>query len=598
MNTNINDNIGLISIIMTTYNVENYIEKAINSVLNQTYKNIELIIVDDVSVDKTIEIIRSYNDPRISLYRNKINCGTYYSKNYGISVAKGEYIAIHDSDDYSAHNRLEEQAKVFVTNKKVKLVRCQYCRVDSNGKQISEPKAAFVGSLIKKEVFEKVGYYDSVRVAADDEFDSRIKLYFGWAAVITIEMLLYFGLQREHSLTTTIKIGSKSRLDYVENYKAWHESIKQDLSKCYVPYPLLKRSFEASKEITVKFNDRILPKNNVKKLKTNGEVIIATVVTIPSRISMFEKVVESIINQVDELRVYLNNVEEIPSYLKQKKITVESSKDFGDLADNGKFFWSNNMKGFHFTIDDDIIYPSDYIKQLKKKLSQYQFNAVVGVHGVLIKKNSFKNYYDRDSRIVYTFGQKLEHDKYVNIIGTGTMAYHTKFFGIDPKSLTQKRMVDIFVGIEGLKRKIPFITINRHKNWLKEIETPKETRIYNALYNNDQIQTKLINENDWEINFADNDLNNKNYKSLTNIINEDILQLKKELVHLKELISIRDEEITKKNEEIIWHKNELIKVIDWYQNEIIKIKSYYESKMNSKIFNVIDKIRSAKNRFI
>lgn len=90
---------GLVSIIMPNYNSAEYIAETIESVLNQTYDNWELIISDDCSTDGSIEIINNYNDSRIKLLINKENSGAAISRNNAIDVAKGKYIAFLDSDD-------------------------------------------------------------------------------------------------------------------------------------------------------------------------------------------------------------------------------------------------------------------------------------------------------------------------------------------------------------------------------------------------------------------------------------------------------------------------------------------------------------------
>lgn len=90
----------MISVIMTVYNVEKYIKKAISSVLNQTYSDIELIIVDDCSPDKSIEIAKGFNDDRIKFITNGVNMGAGYSRKVGIENAKGDYLITIDADDW------------------------------------------------------------------------------------------------------------------------------------------------------------------------------------------------------------------------------------------------------------------------------------------------------------------------------------------------------------------------------------------------------------------------------------------------------------------------------------------------------------------
>ncbi|MGD1919826.1 MAG: glycosyltransferase family 2 protein [Pleurocapsa sp.] len=97
-----------VSIIIPVYNSEAYIAQAIESVLNQTYSNFEIILVDDASTDSTIEVARSFQDKRLKIISNKQNRGVSYGRNCGIKAAKGNWIALLDSDDWYAPERLEK----------------------------------------------------------------------------------------------------------------------------------------------------------------------------------------------------------------------------------------------------------------------------------------------------------------------------------------------------------------------------------------------------------------------------------------------------------------------------------------------------------
>ena len=87
------------SVIISAYNIENYIQRAIDSVLEQTFKDYELIIVNDASKDHTLEKIKEYNDPRIIIIENEKNVGLGAVRNKGIAIAEGEYIVHLDGDD-------------------------------------------------------------------------------------------------------------------------------------------------------------------------------------------------------------------------------------------------------------------------------------------------------------------------------------------------------------------------------------------------------------------------------------------------------------------------------------------------------------------
>lgn len=105
------EDFGLISIIMAAYNAEKTIEQAINSVLNQTYPDFELLVVNDCSNDRTVELVENIEakDSRVRLISNAKNSGVSYTRKHGLEEAKGSWIAILDSDDAWAPEKLEKQ---------------------------------------------------------------------------------------------------------------------------------------------------------------------------------------------------------------------------------------------------------------------------------------------------------------------------------------------------------------------------------------------------------------------------------------------------------------------------------------------------------
>ena len=143
----------LVSIIMPNYNGEKYIEESLNTVLNQTYKNWELLIIDDCSKDKSVEIIREkYNDKRIKLIELKENKGSSHARNIGLEISKGKYIAFLDSDDLWLDEFLEKQVR-FLKENEVSLVYSSYYIIDENSEEILNPYV----------VKNKVGYKDILK---------------------------------------------------------------------------------------------------------------------------------------------------------------------------------------------------------------------------------------------------------------------------------------------------------------------------------------------------------------------------------------------------------------------------------------------------
>lgn len=184
-----------VSVIIPTYNRKDYVTEAIDSVLNQTYKDFEVIVVDDGSTDGTGEILKEK-------YRNKIryfykeNGGCASARNYGIRNALGKYIAFLDSDDKYLPKKLEDQVGILEENKQYGFVssdiiilgnKRQYLfktiRPDKNG-NIAYPLFMFTffslcASMFKKSCFDKAGYFnETMRYNEDTDMLLRVGVNF------------------------------------------------------------------------------------------------------------------------------------------------------------------------------------------------------------------------------------------------------------------------------------------------------------------------------------------------------------------------------------------------------------------------------------
>ena len=133
----------LVSIIVPVYNAEKYLDDTINTVLDQTYTNWELILVNDCSTDNSVKVIKKYKDKRIKLLNNKINSKAAISRNNGIKEAKGKYICFLDADDKWDKEKLEKQIK-FINEKDCAFSFTSYEFADENcipnGKQVHVPE--------------------------------------------------------------------------------------------------------------------------------------------------------------------------------------------------------------------------------------------------------------------------------------------------------------------------------------------------------------------------------------------------------------------------------------------------------------------------
>jgi len=182
----------LISVLIPTYNVEAFVSEAINSILNQTYRNLEIIIVDDGSTDNTYEILEDLAklDSRIKLFKNEYNQRIVNTLNFAFKKSSGQFIARMDGDDISLPNRIETQFLYLQQKKNVSLVGLNIIMIDEDGNEIHKEnyltnfdnikKAIQFASpvnhvwLAKREVYEKVGAY---RIPTAEDYD------FIWRAI-------------------------------------------------------------------------------------------------------------------------------------------------------------------------------------------------------------------------------------------------------------------------------------------------------------------------------------------------------------------------------------------------------------------------------
>ncbi len=126
----------LVSIIMPSYNTAKYIKETIESVINQTYTNWELLIVDDCSTDNTDEIVKKFKDERIKYFKNEKNSGAAISRNKALREAKGKWIAFLDSDDLWHKEKLEKQIK-YMKDNNYHFSYTQYEEIDENSNSLN-----------------------------------------------------------------------------------------------------------------------------------------------------------------------------------------------------------------------------------------------------------------------------------------------------------------------------------------------------------------------------------------------------------------------------------------------------------------------------
>lgn len=204
----------LVSIVLPTFNGSRFIEQSIQSCLNQTYSNLELIIVDDASWDHTPHIIQKYTklDPRVKFIRNTLNCKLPFSLNRGFNVAQGKYLTWISDDNCFISNAIECMAQYLKVNSDVDIVYTDYITINEWNEEIgyvkaSQPDKLTTGNVVsasflyRRKIHEKLyGYNENLFLIEDYEFWLRASLSFKLKA---LNKSLYKYRIHKSSLTST-----------------------------------------------------------------------------------------------------------------------------------------------------------------------------------------------------------------------------------------------------------------------------------------------------------------------------------------------------------------------------------------------------------
>ncbi|MDD2916731.1 MAG: glycosyltransferase [Candidatus Gracilibacteria bacterium] len=209
----------LISIVLPVYNTADYLEACLESVLAQTYAHFECIVIDDASHDRSVVIIEQYarKDPRIRLLQNETNQGIGYTRNRGLEVASGTYIANFDSDDIAFPEWLETQLQYLETHPDTDIVGANFVFIDRLGNRLLEknnfpehdrdikkviPLVCPIANntvLIRKKCFDEMGAYRPSAHVAED-YDLWMRFRERYVFHNTQKSLVYYRVHGQNSI--------------------------------------------------------------------------------------------------------------------------------------------------------------------------------------------------------------------------------------------------------------------------------------------------------------------------------------------------------------------------------------------------------------
>jgi glycosyltransferase involved in cell wall biosynthesis len=223
-------------VIMPLYNKEKFVERAIDSILSQTFQNFVLYIINDCSTDNSLKKIKKYLDnSKIKLINNQNNMGAYYSRNVGLQMLEKEdfdIYTVHDADDFSYSRRFEKAIKIFEDDKVIGLedysLRIGGVPPAWHSKEgFTTPNHAH--AFFSKKAFDILGYYDNALYGADTEYWKRILKYNQINKKYlthTLKELLYYAQVNSDSLI--FKYGKDLRDEYFKKHMSKINKMKSD----------------------------------------------------------------------------------------------------------------------------------------------------------------------------------------------------------------------------------------------------------------------------------------------------------------------------------------------------------------------------------
>ena len=465
----------LVVVFIPVFNAEDTIEESISSIREQSYKNIQIIAIDDQSTDNSIKVLRrlanKYNN--LSVLQSPHNGGTYSAVNYGLFMFKFldfEFFTIHGADDVMLREKIELQiSKMENENKKICITG--YRRVKRQSRKLVKTVTKGHSMVIyRKSVFLELGFYDNTTFGGDSEYLARCRSKYGVDNECYVEGFLTDAYVHGKNITQSNPDDSKKRLDYVEVFSARH-AIMSETNDWFVEGHWSERDY--ARQI--------------------GKKVVCGVATLKNRKEALRDTVLSILPQVDELIVYQNGYKEIFEFLKHEKIKVISSFDTGiDMGDAGKFYHVDKEKGcYYFSIDDDLIYPSNYVNRTLEYLRKYANEVIVTSHGRKLKPGAVSYY--KDSSASFPCLHDVEQEEFIHFGGTGVMAFDTSVVKIDFAYFKRPNMGDIWMGLYARENSIPILVFPHKRGWIKHSDKfDMKTTIFETSKDKDHYQNELI----------------------------------------------------------------------------------------------------------
>ena len=403
----INKEKNLISIIVPIYNRESYLTRTLDSIISQTHKNLEIILIDDCSTDKSLNICNNYKkfDSRIKIIKNKENKGVSYSRNRGLEIAKGDYIGFVDSDDYIEENMYEillddllktetdfSQCGRIVNEKKEAIFNERNHTIYGNKKIIKQFLTEYIVSpvvwdkLFKREKIKKIKFKENYKKNEDAEFVFEVLK--NTNSYTSNNCYLYHYSWRRHD-SLSYKFSLKNDLNLIE----YHHNIENFVNKYY---PSLKDELNNSKlglyiHMLNEINKFECYKYEAQETKDFLEMIANCIISIDETMTISEKLkycnkqlldiknkIKNKINKKTYKHIIITYFNAYTDYIDYNNISPKKINTYKYLEQRFKIFEeitlpsikSQTCQNFEWIIVFNSDTPKKYkdrIKQLKKE---------------------------------------------------------------------------------------------------------------------------------------------------------------------------------------------------------------------------------------
>jgi len=490
-----------IDVFIPYYKNLHLVPQTIDSILWQHGVKPFIHLVNDCSREDDTELKRRYGYlPNVAWYKTKRNVGPYAIANSLFYHTRTRFIGIADSDDIYLPDHFGTAISDMEGNKadawgsvmtqflnplelhtKHNLSTIEKHPIADSGRKVGLPYPRLVNGtmVIRKRTFEALnGFNGNWQCAADTEFSQRLQF------PSDVGGRVFFSDQ----VTALRRICSNSLSNSDGKYGLKSSERDQIKNESVARYQLWKRQGlnDPRQHGTLDTQDDVLD-SDYRLTSTNRDKITACIATIPRRVYALEKTIASLINQVDAIKVHLNDYQFVPEFLKNPKIELV----FGDNSAMScrKFLWSDKLSGFIFTCDDDLIYPPDYVVKMAEAITKHK--CIVCAHGSRLPPGKIESFYK--NRTVYDARREVPYDVRVDVPGTGVMAWHTDHVQIKPEDINLPGMEDIAAYCFMFNNSVPGVVVKHQTGWFVSSTHKNDGGLYSDSIRDDRRETELIN---------------------------------------------------------------------------------------------------------